>query len=185
MLEKYPDAIDIHCCPLKYYRQHPEILAHVLAEEHAGSQYVVGSSKASDPHRYYRLHHMATVELGLDGAGMWVWGDDGGQFNDYAGRYPSYGMVYATEHGPITSKRREAWREGIEDVELWRHLGTVAAKTGDAGLAQLHREGPARLVNRQDGRADLVQVDLHSGTPGELLEMRLEALKAVAEALGK
>jgi len=185
MLEKYPDAIDIHCCPLKYYRQHPEILAHVLAEEHAGSQYVTGSSKASDPHRYYRLHHMATVELGLDGAGMWVWGDDGGQFNDYAGRYPSYGMVYATEHGPITSKRREAWREGIEDVELWRHLGSVAEKTGDAGLAQLHREGPARLVNRQDGRADLVQVDMHSGTPEELLEMRLEALKAVAAALAK
>ena len=98
---------------------------------------------------------------------------------------PSYGMVYATRHGPITSKRREARREGIEDVELWRHLGTVAAKTGDASLAQLHREGPARLVNRQDGRADLGQVDLHSGPSEELLEMRLEVLKAVAEALKK
>jgi hypothetical protein len=185
MLEKYPDAIDIHCCPLKYYRKHPEILEHVLAEEHAGVHYVTGSSKASDPHQYYRLHHMAAVELGLDGAGMWVWGDDGGQFNDYAGPYPSYGMVYATQNGPITGKRREAWREGIEDVELWRHLGRVAEKTGDAGLVQLHREGPARLVNRKDGRADLMQVDLHSGTPEELMKMRLEVLEAVAEAMAQ
>ena len=185
MLEKYPDAIDIHCCPLNYYRRHPEILEHVLAEKHAGVHYVTGSSKASDPHQYYRLHHMAAVELGLDGAGMWVWGDDGGQFNDYAGPYPSYGMVYATPNGPITGKRREAWREGIEDVELWRHLGRAAQKTGDADLAQLHREGPARLVNRKDGRADLVQVDLHSGTPEELMEMRMEVLEAVSEAMAK
>ena len=185
MLEKHPDAIDIHCCSLRYYREHPEILEHVLAEEQAGAHYVMGSSKASDPHQYYRLHHMAAVELGLDGAGMWVWGDDGGQFNDYAGPYPSYGMVYATPHGPITGKRREAWREGIEDVELWRHLGRVAARTGDARLARLHREGPARLVGRKAGRADLVEVDQHSGTPEVLMELRLEVLKAVAAALAK
>ena len=181
MLEKYPDAIDIHCCPLKYYRQHPEILEHVLAEEQAGIHYVAGSSKANDPHQYYRLHHMAAVELGLDGAGMWVWGDDGGQFSDYAGQHPSYGMVYATAQGPISGKRREAWREGIEDVELWRQLGRVAAERGDGALGRLHREGPSRLVNRQDGRADLVQVDLHSGTPAALMQTRLEVLEAVAK----
>ena len=181
MLEKYPDAIDIHCCPLKYYRENPDILAHVLAGKHAGVHYIASSSKGEDPHQYYRLHHMAGVELGLDGAGMWVWGDDGGQFNDYAGG-TSYGMVYASPEGPITGKRREAWREGIEDVELWRHLGTLAAENGDAELLQLHREGPSRLVNRQDGRADLVQVDLHSGTPAELLQVRLQVLKAFAEA---
>ena len=146
---------------------------------------LVGSSKASDPHRYYRLHHHAAAELGLNGAGMWVWGDDGGQFNDYAGPYPSYGMVYATPHGPITGKRREAWREGIEDVELWRHLGRAAARTSDARLARLHREGPARLVGRRAGHADLVEVDLHSGTPEMLMEQRLEVLEAVAAALAK
>ena len=185
MLEKYPDAIDIHCCPLKYYREHPEILEHVLAEEQAGVHYVVGSAKASDPHQYYRLHHMAAVELGLDGAGMWVWGDDGGQFNDYAGPYPSYGMVYATANGPISGKRREAWREGIEDVELWRHLGRVAQESGGADLVRLHREGPALLVSRKDGRVDLVQVDQHSGTPEQLMEMRLKVLQAVAAARKK
>ena len=185
ILKKYPDAIDIHSCPLSYYRKNPETLEYVLAQEQAGVMYAMASAKTGDPHRYYRLHHMAAVELGLDGAGMWVWGDDGGQFNDYAGRHPSYGMVYATENGPITSKRREAWREGIEDVELWRHLGRVADETNDAELAKLHREGPSRLVNRQNGRADLVQIDLHSGTPEELMEVRLEVLQAVSEVTEK
>jgi hypothetical protein len=184
MLEKYPDAIDIHCCPLKYYRENPDILAYVLAGKHPGVHYIASSSKGEDPHQYYRLHHMAGVELGLDGAGMWVWGDDGGQFNDYAGG-TSYGMVYASPEGPITGKRREAWREGIEDVELWRHLGALAAESGDAELLQLHREGPSQLVNRQDGRADLVQVDLHSGTPAQLLQVRLQVLKAFAGASSK
>ena len=138
MLEEHPDAIDIHCCPLNYYRNHPDVLAHVLAEQHRSWQYVCASSKANDPHRYYRLHHLASVELGLDGGGMWVWGDDGGQFNDYAGPHTSYGMVYATDSGPITGKRREAWREGIEDVELFRHLRTRRAdwRRGAQGAAR-------------------------------------------------
>ncbi len=182
LLERHPDAIDIHSCPLSYYRQHPETLDYVLGQKHAGVMYSMASAKTGDPHRYYRLHHMSAVELGLEGAGMWVWGDNGGQFNDYAGRHPSYGMVYATADGPITGKRREAWREGIEDVELWRHLGRAAAATGDSEMARLHREGPTRMVNRQSGRADLVQVDLHTGTPGELMAIRLQALEALATA---
>jgi hypothetical protein len=68
---------------------------------------------------------------------MWVWGDEGGQFNDYAGDFPSYGMVYATPDGPMTGKRREAWREGIEDVELRRQLRAAAERSGDAGLKDL------------------------------------------------
>ena len=64
-------------------------------------------------------------------------------------------------------------------------MGRAAARTGDAGLARLHREGPARLVGRKDGRADLVEVDLHSGTPEVLMELRLEVLEAVAAALAK
>jgi hypothetical protein len=90
---------------------------------------------------------------------------------------------YPTHNGRITGKRREAWRDGIE--ELWRHLGRVAEKIGGVGLAQIHREGPARLVKRKHGRADLVQADLHSGTPGELMKMHLEVLEAVAEAMAR
>lgn len=169
MLEAYPAAIDIHCCPLNYYRSNPKILAHTLAEKHPGWQYLCASSKANDPHRYYRLHHLASVELGLDGAGMWVWGDDGGQFNDYDGPYPSYGMVYATDNGPITGKRREAWREGVEDVELFRRLRTLAEKTGDANLKVLHDESVKQAVKPAPNGGN-------TGTVEELMDLRLKIL---------
>jgi len=163
MLEKYPEAIDIHCCPTPYYKTHPDILKHVLAEKHSSAHYVCASSKASDPHRYYRLHHHAAIELGLDGAGMWVWGDDGGQFNDYAGSNTRYGMVYATPDGPMPGKRREAWREGVEDVELWRHLRNAAQESGQAELKRL-----------------LKAFGQHNATPEALLSTRREILKALA-----
>jgi hypothetical protein len=171
LLEQYPDAIDIHCCPLSYYLSYPEVLKHVRAEKHPGVHYLAAGSKAGDPHRYYRLHHMASVELGLDGAGLWVWGDDGGQFNDYEGD-PSYAMVYATKDGPLTGKRREAWREGIEDVELWRHLRDAAEARGDKQLLKLYRESPAELTRRQ-GAA-------HTGTHAELMKTRLAILQALS-----
>ena len=171
-LQAHPDTIYIHCCPLSFYLSHPDILKHARAEKHASVHYLAGGSKGGDPHRYYRLHHMASVELGLDGAGLWVWGDDGGQFNDYEGPHPSYGMVYATAHGPLTGKRREAWREGIEDVELWRHLRTAAEQRDDRQLLKRYRESPARLTKRIGA--------VQTGSPVELMRTRLEILQALS-----
>jgi hypothetical protein len=177
-LEEYPDAIDIHCCPRSYYRNHPEILAHVLAEKHPSALYECASSKASDPHTYYRLHHLSAVDLGLDGAGMWVWGDSGGQFSDFDGPHTSYGMVYATDKGPITGKRREAWREGIEDVELFRHLRVLAAGTGDARLRALHDESLKQAL-RAEG-----EYGQNYGTVEDLMAIRLKVLRTLAAAGG-
>ena len=173
MLKKYPDAIDIHCCPLDYYLSHPDILAHAKSERVASVHYLAAGSKAGDPHRYYRLHHMASVELGLGGAGLWVWGDDGGQFNDYLGEHTSYGMVYGTKNGPITGKRREAWREGIEDVELWRHLHNAAKHHNDKRLLDLYRSSPSRLTRREGA--------VHTGSPAELMKTRLQILNSLRD----
>ena len=174
VLKEHPDAIDIHSCPLSFYLSYPAILNHVRAQKYPGVHYLAGGSKGEDPHRYYRLHHMASLELGLNGAGLWVWGDDGGQFNDYLGEHPSYGMVYATENGPLTGKRREAWREGIEDVELWRHLRVAAKQRKDAQLLKLSRESPSRLTKRSG--------TVHKGSPAELMQTRLEILKALSRS---
>ena len=165
MLNEYPEAIDIHCCPTSYYESHPAILKHVLAEKHPSVHYVCASSKESDPHEYYRLHHHAAAELGLNGAGMWVWGDEGGQFSDYAGEHTSYAMVYATPDGPMTGKRREAWREGVEDFELFRHLAKAAGESENGRLK--------RLVDQFDRE--------HNSTPEALLKAKREILKAVTE----
>ena len=178
LLEKYPEAIDIYCFPLDWYRSNPDTLKYVLAGKFPGLHYLCGSAKANDPHQYYRLHHMASVALGLDGAGMWVWGDDGGQFNDYEGQMPSYGMVYATEDGPITGKRREAWREGIEDAELWRHLKIKAEITGSRKLKQLYEQTPARLLYKGEETTGE-----HTGTPEDLMKTRLEILQSISNTM--
>jgi hypothetical protein len=173
-LEAHPEAIDSHCCPLSYYRNHPEVLAHVLAEKQPSVHYECASSKAGDPHTYYRLHHLSAAQLGLDGAGMWVWGDSGGQFSDYDGPHTSYGMVYATDKGPITGKRREAWREGIEDVELFRHLRALAAKTGDPALKSLHDDGLKQALKAEG------QYGQNFGTVEDLMAIRLKILQALS-----
>ena len=180
LLEKYPDAIDIHCSKLGNYRSQPELLKHVLAEKQPSLQlqYLCGSSKMNDPHQYYRLHHMASVALGLNGGGMWVWGDDGGQFSDYQGKYPGYGMVYATENGPIAGKRREAWREGIEDVELWRHLKIAAEKTANLELKQLYEQTPDKLLYKGEETTGP-----HTGTVDDLMKQKLEILQVVSNTI--
>ena len=109
---------------------------------------------------------------------MYLWGDDGGQFSDYEGQMPSYGMVYATENGPITGKRREAWREGVEDVELFRHLRTLAEKTGDARLKALHDDGLKQAIKAEGPFGQ------NFGNVGELMALRLKILKMIAAAGG-
>jgi hypothetical protein len=84
------------------------------------------------------------------GAGMWVWSDEGGQFSDYDGPFPSYSMVYATGEGPISSKRREAWREGVEDAELWRLFRQFAQETANAEGLKLARQSPAQIIRAGD-----------------------------------
>ena len=66
----------------------------------------------------------------------------------------------------IKSKRREAWREGIEDVELWRHLRVAAERTGDA-----RQRGLLKRITRAQNR-----------TPTELMRTRLEVLRALGES---
>jgi hypothetical protein len=98
-------------------------------------------------------------------------------------------MVYATTDGPIPGKRREAWREGIEDAELWRHLRAAAKKTGDARLVRLASETPARLLGTTaapgagGGTVIFGGEGVHAGSPEQLMETRLVVLKAVAEAM--
>ena len=60
-IEEHPNAVDIHCCTPEHYRANPKLLARAVAGKHPSAQYECASSKNKDPHRYYRLHQLASV----------------------------------------------------------------------------------------------------------------------------
>ena len=121
LISQHPDAIDIHCIPtgdIQIKKHNNKYMDRKLFKE--VWHYRTDSIKQRDPYRAYRIHHTYTFINGLDGAGYWVWNDEGGQWRDQLSAFPGMGMTYRGKKGPVTSKRQEAWREGIEDVALWK-----------------------------------------------------------------
>ncbi|OUS12713.1 hypothetical protein A9Q89_04745 [Gammaproteobacteria bacterium 53_120_T64] len=81
-----------------------------------------GGGKSAAPHSYYRLQAWQAFQGGAAGIGFWAYADTGGlgtAWNDFDGRRPDYSVIYDADNGEIlSSKRWEAWREGVEDYEL-------------------------------------------------------------------
>jgi len=69
----------------------------------------------------YRKQLWHTLNYGYEGTGFWAYGSiSGSAWDDFDGGYGDYGVIYEHEDGPITSRRWEAWREGVEDYMLMR-----------------------------------------------------------------
>ncbi len=97
-------------------------------------QYVCASEKNQDPFAYYRWMSWKAWKNGLGGIGMWVYVDPNAQtFSDYT-RGVSYAMIYKGEKGVISSKRWDAWRQGIADFEYLRMLTDAVASARKAGV---------------------------------------------------
>ncbi len=80
-----------------------------------------GGGKDGDPLGYYRQQAWKAFQMGATGIGFWAYADTGGHgnaWNDFDGTRPDYAVVYDHESDIISSKRWEAWREGVEDYEL-------------------------------------------------------------------
>jgi hypothetical protein len=76
-------------------------------------------SKAASPLHYMGLSWKA-LSLGANGVGVWSYSDTAGSsaWDDFDGVRPDWSMVYEGENGPHSSRRWEAFREGIEDFLL-------------------------------------------------------------------
>ncbi len=95
--------------------------------------YGCSSEKNLPPYAYYRGFSWIAFSLGLQGVGMWTYSDVNAMaLSDYAGGI-SYAMVYAGEEGIVGSKRWDAWRQGIADVEYLTMLGRAADEARAAG----------------------------------------------------
>lgn len=80
-----------------------------------------GGGKDGDPLGYYRNQAWKAFRAGATGIGFWAYADTGGHgsaWNDFDGTRPDYAVIYEHDSDIISSKRWEAWREGVEDYEL-------------------------------------------------------------------
>jgi hypothetical protein len=94
--------------------------------------------KSQDVNDYHRLKPWYAAGLELDGVFYWAYNSwRGDPWNDYDGPieasgafYSDCGAVYNGIDGPITSRRWEASREGIEDWQLIRLTKNLTSKKG-------------------------------------------------------
>lgn len=80
-----------------------------------------GGGKQADPMSFYRAQAWRAFQQGATGIGFWAYADTGPfstAWDDFDGKRPDFSVIYEGKNKPISSKRWEAWREGVEDYEL-------------------------------------------------------------------
>jgi hypothetical protein len=88
-----------------------------------------GPGRANPPYQYYRLMGWRAFQRKQNGAGFWVYADElnyHSSWNDSIYPTSRYGVIYPYQTGPdniqgekiITSRRWEAWRDGVEDYQM-------------------------------------------------------------------
>ena len=108
-------------------------------------------AKAASPWQEYRLLAWKAWAAGAKGIGFWSYSDTSGTtaWDDFDGRRPDYAVVYEGADGPISSRRWEAFREGVEDFQLLE-----AVQQGDlpssATMAGSLKSQVQRFLNRSE-----------------------------------
>ena len=77
-------------------------------------------AKLGSPLHDYRMLSWWAWHYGASGVGFWSYSDTGGSsaWDDIDGRRPDWSVVYETPDGVVSSRRWEAFREGLEDYRL-------------------------------------------------------------------
>jgi hypothetical protein len=80
-----------------------------------------GGGKQADPFLHYRLQAWKAFSSEASGIGFWAYADTGPTgtaWDDFDGIRHDFAVIYEGNGQIISSKRWEAWREGVEDFEL-------------------------------------------------------------------
>ncbi|MCE5237201.1 hypothetical protein LLH23_01760 [bacterium] len=124
--------------------------------------YACASEKNSDPCAYYRWLAWKAFKLGFGGLGMWVYVDGNcATPSDYTSGV-SYALIYGWPDRVVDSKRWEAWRQGIADVEYLRMLREAAPKGSPATAKEaeeLLAAGVDSVVGDSPHQGDVMRPD--------------------------
>ena len=110
--------IDVWAPNLHLVREQPEELTRLFQHaKHYWHYEAPGDQRLLDPLGFYRVKPWVAFQMGMTGGGYWVYSSADFWTADPAGGN-EYGSVYPTDKGPVTTKRWEASRAGIQDFEL-------------------------------------------------------------------
>lgn len=129
----------------------------------------MGGGKGGDPASYYRAQAWEAFNLGLSGFGFWAYADtglSGSAWDDTDDVRPDFAVIYDSSSGIVSSKRWEAWREGVQDFALLN-----AAQRAARDPASRHR---VEELARQGGT--------HIADPKGLAETRRRLFEIVRSA---
>jgi hypothetical protein len=130
-----------------------------------------GGGKAADPARFYRAQGWNAFLLGLDGFGFWSYADAGNSgtvWDDFDDVRPDFAVVYDSPDGILSSRRWEAWREGVQDYRLLAIAARAAeGPDGRQRVRQLALQGLRSLGN--PGKLDSVIAELFQIASGNSL----------------
>jgi hypothetical protein len=104
-----------------------------------------------------------SYQMGMSGGGYWVYLYSKFWFLDPE-LGPEYGAVYQTPSGPVTTKRWEASRDGIEDFELLTMLRDRAKAKDSAEGRKLLDDAVAFVTKGQENVSDISR-QLRAYTP--------------------
>lgn len=81
-------------------------------------------AKTGSPMLSYRLPAWRAWLVGASGIGVWSYDDTqkSSAWDDFDGPRGDWAMVYESPDGPVSSRRWEAFREGMEDLQLFRAM---------------------------------------------------------------
>lgn len=123
-------------------------------------------AKAASPLNHYRAMSWKAWLLGADGVGFWSYSDTSGTsaWDDLDGSRPDWAVVYENET-PTSSRRWEAFREGLEDHRLLQ-----AAVTDNPLLSPSEKQA----LNKE-----IQNMTAASLTTSQLQQVRLRLLRQI------
>ncbi|MGC9318164.1 MAG: glycoside hydrolase domain-containing protein [Armatimonadota bacterium] len=115
--------------------------------------------KAFPPMERYRLMGWKTWARDLQGCTYWnIFGGGGSVWDDLDSTHPDPGSVYTGPDGPVTSRRWEAFRQGLEDYcYLWLLDRRLQRPGGDDATAQAILQAAAEDVLEHPDTATVEQ----------------------------
>ena len=146
---------------LHLVRENPEGMKDAVGSAEYWQYEAPGDQRNLDPLGFYRMKPWVSFQMGMVGGGYWVY--------QYTPLWlldptlgPEYGAVYPTATGPVTTKRWEASRDGIEDYELLNLLRTRAGNSPEA--RKLLDDAVAYVTRGQEHVSDISR-QLRAYTP--------------------
>ncbi len=138
LLRPIQNLIDVWAPDLHLVREQPAELKQLFQRaKHYWHYEAPGDQRELDPLGFYRVKPWVAFQQGMTGGGYWVYSSSEFWSDNSAGG-TEYGTVYPTAKGPVTTKRWEASREGIQDFELlWLVRKTAKSSVSTARKAAL------------------------------------------------